>query len=109
MGPMAAADPFKSNRVLLEATICAGSSLSLTCDTDQGIQGQGESAEQRCEDQEYGMRHLGKRDDAAGDDCGERANAGDHRAPIHAIRQPADGVLCQHGGENAHSHEGGYA
>ena len=34
-GPMAAAPPFNSSSVLLDATICAGSSLSLTCDTDK--------------------------------------------------------------------------
>ena len=33
-GPTAAAPPFKRNSALLAATICAGSSLSFTCETE---------------------------------------------------------------------------
>ena len=43
----------------------------------------------------------------AGDQSRKRANGGDDRAAIHAIRQPADGVLGHGGGENADRHEGG--
>ena len=51
------------------------------------------------------MRHPWECDDGARDQSRKRANGGNDGAAIHAIRQPADGVLGHCGGENADRHE----
>src|ERR1022692_3245266 len=86
---MAAAAPFKRSSALLAATIWAGSSLSLTCETAS----------------EYSVRANPLKRAAS---VRNIARGIAPKATMHAIRQPADRLLCYHGGANAQRHERGH-